>query len=68
MQAAAFFPAGGQPGFRFKFFIKADAVLQHAGDVAFFAKLSDKSGRMPGGTTGQVVLFKQHHVFATHLR
>ena len=67
VQAAASFPTGGQPGLGFQLFIQADAVLQHAGDIAFGSQLPHQTGGMPGRPAGQLTFLDNDNILAAHL-
>ena len=56
--------AGGLPGFLLQRGVERGGVLRQSRQVVRGAQLADQPRRMPGGATGQLLAFQQHHVGA----
>ena len=59
---------GGLSGLRFEALVEDGAVPRQAGQVVTGAQLSDETGGMPGGSTGQLAPLQQHDVAPAELR
>ena len=54
----------GLPGFLLQRGVERGGVLRQSRQVVGGAQLADQPRRMPGGATGQLLAFQQHHVSA----